>query len=339
MSLALEQLLQELDNSSQKMSEHLIVDRIKLVIKDDDSLEAKAELMAFMFCEGKHGNNEWETYFSPMISGVYENGEPLLASSWYQHLYSIYISFNLKAEADEVAKKISAIGPNLIQDMKSCTHKVDVSDDEINIFLDNISKGGSTTALNRLAFYFVPKKDQVENQVRELADNYPLSYLFNKTLQDHDGRPVAIIGNIEEDLEGNTIHQLSQNMSVESFFLRRSFLKIIDNYSITSEVLSDFIFESPLFQDMKRRIIDCGISAFLEGDFITANHLLIPQIESAIRKLVELSGGVILQKNNVGGMNLRILDNLLRDSAITECFGEDAIFILECYFLNKGDGT
>lgn len=76
MSLALEQLLQELDNSSEKMSEHLIVDRIKSVIKDDNSFEAKAELMAFMFCENKHSQNDWGTYFGPMMSGVYENGEP-----------------------------------------------------------------------------------------------------------------------------------------------------------------------------------------------------------------------------------------------------------------------
>jgi len=248
------------------------------------------------------------------------------ASSWLQHVHDIYISFNMKDGAERVSRKISEVGPEVVESMQEFSHSMEIPREKLDAYLDSMTSGGLETTLNRIAIQFIPKKDQVEQQVLELAKNHPLTYLFTKTLQDHKGRPVATIGGIEEDLEGNVIHQLSQNMNIDSFFLRHSFNKASEVYGMSSDELTSFILRSPIFEESKKDIVQKGVKAYLDEDYMSAIHILVPQAEAAIRTLVELMGGATLRKNRQGGLQLRTFDDLLRDESVENCFGADTSF-------------
>jgi hypothetical protein len=248
------------------------------------------------------------------------------ASSWLQHVHDIYISFNMKDSAERVSRKISEVGPEVVESMQEFSHSMEIPREELDAYLDSMTSGGLETTLNRIAIQFIPKKNQVEQQVRELAKDHPLTFLFTKTLQDHKGRPVATIGGVEEDLEGNVIHQLSQNMGIESFFLRHSFNKAIECYGMSAEELTSFILRSPIFEESKKDIVVKGVRAYLDEDYVSAIHILVPQAEAAIRTLVELMGSATLKKNRQGGLQLRTFDDLLRDESVENCFGTDTSF-------------
>ncbi|MDT0581821.1 DUF4209 domain-containing protein [Brumicola blandensis] len=248
------------------------------------------------------------------------------ASSWLQHVHDIYISFNMKDAAEIVSRKISEVGPEVVESMQEFSHSMEIPREKLDAYLDSMTSGGLETTLNRIAIQFIPKKDQVEQQVLELAKNHPLTYLFTKTLQDHKGRPVATIGGVEEDLEGNVIHQLSQNMNIDSFFLRHSFNKASEVYGRSSDELTSFILRSPIFEESKKDIVQKGVKSYLDEDYMSAIHILVPQAEAAIRTLVELMGGATLRKNRQGGLQLRTFDDLLRDESVENCFGADTSF-------------
>ncbi len=248
------------------------------------------------------------------------------ASTWYRHAHDIYIKFNMKDNAEKVSKKIAKIGPNVVESMQIFSYSKKVPKEKLDSFLESMISGGFNVALQRIGVYFLPNKDQIEKQVLDLAKDHPLSFLFTKTLQDHKGRPVATIGGLEDDLEGNTIHQLSQNMGMSSFFLRHSFRKTIEVYEANAEDIVDFVFESPIFEVSKKEIISAGVKAFLNENYLAAIHILVPQVEAAIRSLIELMGGATLKKNRQGGLQLRTFDDLLRDELIEECFGSNSTF-------------
>ena len=63
--------------------------------------------------------------------------------------------------------------------------------------------------------------------------------------------------------------------------------------------------------------------AYLQKDFVVAIHLYVPQIEAAIRNLVELTGGAVLKARGGGGFHLRTLDELLRTEQVNEVLGKD----------------
>ena len=251
---------------------------------------------------------------------------PIQASSWLQHIHDIYISFNMKDDAERVTKKITEVGPGVVDSMQMFSHSVEIPKEQLDSYLDSMTKGGLENTLIRIGAQFIPKKDEVEQQVLELAENYPLTNLFTKTLQDHKGRPLATIGSVEEDLEGRIIHQLSSNLNTNAFFLRHSLKKALDVYNIKVQDLTDFVFKSPIFEETKKDIINAGLQAYLNQDYISAIHILVPQTEAAIRSLVELAGGATLRRNRQGGLQLRTFDDLLRDDKVEECFGIDLTF-------------
>lgn len=255
-----------------------------------------------------------------------DNVAPIQASSWLQHVHNIYVSFNMKSDVERVTRKITEIGPKVVDSMQSFSHSIEVPKEKLDAYLDSMTNGGLENTLVRIAAHFIPKKDQVEEQVLELAKNYPLTYLFTKTLQDHKGRPIATIGSVEDDLEGHVIHQLSSNLNTNAFFLRHSLKKALEVYNIKVQDLTDFVLASPIFEETKKDLIQVGIQAYLNQDYISAIHILVPQTEAAIRSLVELTGGATSKRNRHGGLQLRTFDDLLRDENVEECFGIDLSF-------------
>ena len=276
------------------------------------------------------GKNEEVTRVIEIVGKSFEDAcdglAPIQASSWLQHVHDVYISFNMKDDAERITKKITEIGPKVVDSMQELSHSIEIPKEQLDAYLESMTNGGLENTLIRIAAHFIPKKDQVEEQVLELAKNYPLTYLFTKTLQDHKGRPIATIGSVEDDLEGHVIHQLSSNLNTNAFFLRHSLKKALEVYNIKVQDLTDFVLASPIFEETKKDLIHSGLQAYLDQDYISAIHILVPQTEAAIRSLVELTGGATSKRNRQGGLQLRSFDDLLRDERVQECFGIDLSF-------------
>jgi len=278
------------------------------------------------------GKNDEVIRVIKSVGSSFENACDGLAaiqiSSWLQHMHEVYIRFNMKDDAERIAKKIAQIGKDVVDDMHSISHEMTIPKDELEAYLNEIVSGGYELALTRIAVKFIPNRELIEDQVLKMAKEYPLTYLFGKVLQDHKGRPVAKIGDVENDLEGNIIHQLSQDMNVDSFFLNHAIQKAIELYNITPQHLIDFLMLSPLFEVSKKDVLFKGVDAYLKMEYVTALHILIPQAEAAIRSLVEVMGGETLKKNRMGGLHLKTFDELLRDPIVENCFGINASFYL-----------
>ena len=69
-------LLDQLEQSKEKTSEHSISSKINKVTEEDQSLEAIAERLAFGFCEDySDKQNGWGTYYGPMMVWVGDDGK------------------------------------------------------------------------------------------------------------------------------------------------------------------------------------------------------------------------------------------------------------------------
>ncbi|MGP5012143.1 hypothetical protein ACTXIR_14655, partial [Psychrobacter glacincola] len=68
MNIELAQLMVELDQSDEKLTESSIATKINEVTHEDSSSESIAERIAFGFCEDyQHKQSGWGTYFGPMM--------------------------------------------------------------------------------------------------------------------------------------------------------------------------------------------------------------------------------------------------------------------------------
>ena len=202
-------------------------------------------------------------------------------------------------------------------------------------FLEGLTSGSRNVAIERIAVHFIPRKEEIKNQVLELAKTAAFTFAIGKTIVDHAGRPVAHVGGIDSDLDGNVVHMMSQNMQYSAIFLNLAIKKGAEKFELNSEQWLEFILASPIFDAGKTQMIRRGVKAYCESDWPVAIHLLIPQIEDALRNLVKLSGNSTFKLGRNGAMMLKNFDELLRVEMIAKTFGDDIVHYLRGLFSDQ----
>ncbi len=146
-------------------------------------------------------------------------------------------------------------------------------------------------------------------------------------------------GSIEEDPEGCLIMQLAQQIQVYNLFLTRTLDELRRVSEITADPVLAVLFESPVFAPEREPLLREGVQAYLDGDDTKAIHVIVPQIEQALRQLIVLVGGSELKARRNGTTQLKNLNDLLRESAIGEVLGEDVRSTYRHCLLTNEDKT
>jgi len=261
------------------------------------------------------------------LGSTFENGAksavPLAASSWLQHIYQVYQQFNLVEDTVRVARAITDIGTKVRDEMKTFSQKFNIPQDKFDSYVEGMVEGTLEETLERIAVRYIPSRDAVEEQLHDLSKKAPLSFLFTKQLLDHKGRVVATVGSLQDDLDGHVVTQMAQNMAIESIFLKAVLDRAVSKFNISEGTLGDCLNLSPVFGEEQIRILVPALHAYLHNDFLVAIHLFIPQIEEAIRNLVQVTGGAVLKPRLGGGFLLKTLDELLRAEQVTTALNND----------------
>lgn len=264
-----------------------------------------------------------------------EDASPIQVQAWMENLHELFLQFQMNKEAEGIRKKLNELGPQVIENLSTISHSMEISEQEINDFVNLFLSDDIYKDIAIISYKFVPKKDQIEQQVLELSEASPLSFFITKSLLGEDGRTVAKIGSLEEDFEGNIIQQITQNLNVQIFFLNKVLDKFFEHHSLDSEKLLRILMESPIFNEDKKELLQKGIEMYFNEDYIAAIHILIPQIEAAFRRLINLSGGVTLKPSkNYGGFRVKLFGEILSDPIIEEVFSEDHKLYFKVLFVD-----
>jgi len=259
----------------------------------------------------------------------------LQASAWLQRVHSTLRKFGLPKEADEISIQLREVGKRAQSELKPFSYTMEVSKEKVEAYIAAITAGELEDALTRITAHYIPQKSEVEKQLKELASKTPVAFLIPIELQDDAGRPLAKVGSLEEDLPGQTVKQMSQNLAIEAVFLRRVLESLVKQYPAFADRCVNYLFRSPIFKEDRRQIIQQGIEEYAKGNHMAAVHLLIPQIEHAIRVLVETAGGSVLKQASGGGFHLKVLDDLLRDPILTQVFREDMVYYFSAVLVDQ----
>lgn len=68
---------------------------------------------------------------------------------------------------------------------------------------------------------------------------------------------------MQEDIDGHIVHQISQNMQFESYFLRETISRLIEKFNLSAKVIIDYLYESPIFDERRKEFFEIGIDAYL----------------------------------------------------------------------------
>jgi hypothetical protein len=251
------------------------------------------------------------------------------AHGWVRRIYDLYNEYGMTADAEALSVQLRELGGEARKEMQPFSHKIEIPLEKVEQFVNEMVEGSLADALNRITAYFVPDPKHIEKQVKELAKVAPLMSMIRGVIMAPDGRDVAEVGSVEEDLGGRVVMQMSQNLQFEGLFLRRTMAEMAKRHNLGSQELLQHLYQSPLFENERRNILKRGLDAYFAGDHIASVHFLIPQVEHALRRFLVLVGRPSFRPGRHGGLNLRLLDDMLRDPAVVQVFGEQVVIYLQ----------
>ncbi|HMH49192.1 MAG TPA: DUF4209 domain-containing protein [Candidatus Acidoferrum sp.] len=250
---------------------------------------------------------------------------PMLAMAWLERVLDTYRTFGLTKEAEATEVRLRELGPEAMMEMKPVSTAIEIPAEEVERFLDALTTGSLQEVLVRIAVQFIPDKAAVTREVHWLAKSSPLSAIFSQKLIDHEGRPIAEIGSVEDDLDGRVVRQTSQHMQLEIPWLRAVIDRMRERLKPTAADLRAHLLTSRVFDEGKTPILERGLAAYLDGEAIVAVPMLIPQVEDALRNLVRVAGGSTYKPHRLGGLMLKALDDLLREEIVVKSLGENVV--------------
>lgn len=260
------------------------------------------------------------------------NASALQASGWLERVYGVLREYGLVDESEKIAIKLRELGTKARAELKSVSQKVEVSSEDMQKYVASLVEGDPDQVFSKIAAHFIPRKDEAEKDLRDLANIAPLQFLMPVELQDASGRPVAKVGSLEDDLVGRVVLHISQTMAMSSMFLRAVLDALIRREPKFGELYLNHLYHSPAFGLERKSIIELGVKAYLNGDHLTSVHVLIPQFENAVRTIFEKAGGSVLKPGRGGSFNLKILDDLLSEQVLLQIFGEDTMLYFKILF-------
>ncbi len=275
----------------------------------------------------------------------------MVAASFYENAIQKYrtISKTLRKKFDvdnriaELRNELNKAGEQSLSEMSA------VSSKPINI-TELIEKSvkmvrGKTVSDALLAFANVYRGAQVEKIRKfseEMLKKHPMQSFFTATHMSLDGRVIAKRPGIDfngEDIEATLMPEMVKHYVMELSLVvqgdiwpalevirQEHRLKEADFYAIVKQ--------SPIIPPDRIRLISKAIYLGYDNDFISALHLLVPQIENLVRYHLKQNGVKTTNLDMNGIENENGLSTLMDNVEVNEIFGNDLTFEIKSLFCN-----
>ena len=248
-----------------------------------------------------------------------ENKEIMLKIINLEKVKHYHVKLN-NNKIQEINKKIMDLTPEI---------SWSVIESKITIKPMKIPGSNNTERVTNLAkMSFIPKKNEIKQQLVDNDKQFPIQALFTKKTFEKT-KPSNEKSNIDSQLMRETIFYIQYRESLLSISVE----KLEKEGLITSHDYIGFIERFGVHDAASLKILNRGIERHFEGDFISSIHVLIPQIEGTLRKILEVKGIPITQLKKQKEMIMMGLLNYTIGKCETEkIFDENVIHYLKVKF-------
>jgi hypothetical protein len=240
-----------------------------------------------------------------------------------EQMSSLYKSFNFHQELEECLVEIRANGFKMDDQFVTTVRKYTMPREQFDLIIQTTTEGSSSEIFEKIALEFTPNLEIIKQDLWDTAQQDPVAYFFaGFARQDHEGRVIARIGTLDSDPEGHLIWHTGHTMSYQSVLLRKVLEQSIAQGSISKEEILFFINQSELIEDDRIIFFSYALDAFFKEDHFGFLHVIIPQIEHAIRRILVLKKAPDLREVR-GSYYVRTMDDILQDNVVKGVLGED----------------
>ncbi len=266
------------------------------------ALEAAQSLMR------RHGADESELGLAALrkagaaFEAMAAKADAMLAGAWLQSMSLRYRAAGLLDDAGRVDLAILARSAEAMELMTRRSSTVGgprilpENDDDAEI-IEMLTRVSAERSLELIAAHLMAPEAQLRAIELESAatprfgDRIPIEKVGA------DGFTTATIGSVEDDFAGRLVYFAAFYMSTRSSELDGAFKAAVAKWNINAESLMAFVAQCPFFLVRSHGLIKAGIDAWFEGDDLKAIHVLVPQVEAAVRQMLIAAGASPMKRN------------------------------------------
>jgi hypothetical protein len=191
--------------------------------------------------------------------------------------------------------------------------------------LSEALEGSSRDVLLYFLFQYLPRIEDEKKRLKDKAERSPLLDLVSTFTIDSSGNTISRVG-----VGPNADHQklyfsMYENMRFTIPFMHLHVTRMKEEGKMTTESMMQLFEDSLLITEEHKEIVRRGLEAYMNEDYLVCCHLLVPQLEAAIRRLFALNGANIMRPkaNPAEGNEYLSLDSLLGSDDALQFMKED----------------
>ena len=226
-------------------------------------------------------------------------GKGMVAANAYRNaIQALGSPSGTKERQQEIEQKLRRAQPSVRDEMGVTSTPFDLTD-SIECTRQSISGLPLPLALGKFAgLAQAPEPDELRGQAEHIVEKYPFFSMMSSMKVDEEGKVVAespgMFGS-QEDFDNALHHPIAQNEDLrrqnyvhDSIEPARQIIQ--SGHSLYQDHLRLIAAMTPYVPDDWVDLVATGLARFFGGDFISALHILVPQLERSLRHILEQAG-------------------------------------------------
>jgi lysyl-tRNA synthetase, class I len=261
---------------------------------------------------------------------------PMLAAAVLQTSLDAYENAGMTEDSRRVRVAMQLKIGESKDEMRPIEADVTIKKDDVEKFLSAVIVDDLGSTFVKLAVAFLPKRNDLEDAVKRTAEEAPLmAHISQMVLA--DDRVTAVIGSVDEDPFGRLLAQAKFTYSLTYVWLLEAFQRLVEKHNVLPEDFVGWADRHGIFDDTG--LLLQGVRAWFDGDYVKTVHVLVPQIERAVRNMAGQLGKPITKAHpKVKGVSVAInMGDILYSDDITNKIGADlSLYLLSLYADPRG---
>lgn len=264
------------------------------------------------------------------------------AQGMMEQMQKIYREYHLYDGADRLYDDILKQAETAKSEMQHFSQNIPISKELWDKYWQSVIAGTDEDIVLGFLLRNLPNVDEAKRSIIDgsvVPFNVDGIHLYTF---DSNGIPISNIGKGKNPEEQKLNYSIFMQMKITAPILNEYINQLKNKELLTvDKILNDMFCDSPIINDGQRPIVKRGLEAFFEEDYLVACHLLIPQIESAIRQICYINGGDILRpKNNPDeGNSYKSLEGLLDQQCVNSTLGDEFTRYLKVLLTDSNAGN
>lgn len=217
-------------------------------------------------------------------------GSQLAASHFIEEALKIYQQLGDKEKIQAMKAKLIQANRDSVKEFHTISTQINIKGEDVRKLTDPFINAPSLdAAITLLAFFkpLYPDYDEIVKQTQEMKQEFPLQFLINRRVIGRDGHLVRSDG---ASIDNHLIQQTMIGINVGSIFLEALVERLIKEKSLNVQSIVKYLQQFDIFNTNNIALIQRGLERHFSGDYVSSIHVLIPQIESLVRRLLSKNG-------------------------------------------------